>query len=384
MVEPVFYVIPVRGEIQMTNRLMAISGFSFGVLIMGISVHIFQVNHYDFDNMQRGISLLLLGINPWGVQTRIQNFYNPPFAIIFLWPMLYLSPQLMLVLGGALLFAFIFHQKAWVSLAWFVTNSALFLIAAGGIDMFVVGGGLILLISGDRLFNKPSGLVLRVLAYGLLLVKPQGTIYIVLLFILLRMDWKGVLLSLVLYGLPFIRLYPDWLHVLLTDPPLAQTIAAHTIWQKYGLTVAFILALLVISARRWKFWQLGGALAGILSPYGMPGIPILLTLGAINRLIAIPIIIFYSAGLAIITWVTPPPDVDFYAYLNPLMSIYHLSMLGLALSIACFSQSNDKQGEDPTEINVRQKLSELYDVIRKKSRIVNCLFSNKKDPLARA
>jgi hypothetical protein len=141
---------------------------------MLLAVRIFVVNHYDFDNIQRGIRLILQGVNPWATATRIPDFYNPPFAVLFLWPMLFATPKFYLVLGAGALFAFVFYQRAWVALAWFATNTALWLIAAGGIDMFVIGGGLLLLLAGDKSSQKWLGLVWRVLAYGLLMVKPQG------------------------------------------------------------------------------------------------------------------------------------------------------------------------------------------------------------------
>jgi len=46
----------------------------------------------------------------------------------------------------------------------------LWLVAAGGIDMFVIGGGLLLLLAGDKAHGKWQGLLLRTLAYGLLMV----------------------------------------------------------------------------------------------------------------------------------------------------------------------------------------------------------------------
>ncbi len=321
----------------MTDRQRAVSGFLFGFGVMTAVVQVFVVNSFDFENMQHGTRLLWLGVNPWAMTPHLPHFYNPPFSMLFLWPMLFLTPKWMLAIGGACLFSAAFYQKAWVALAWFLTNSALYVIAAGGIDAFVIGGGLLLLFASDRCVNQWMVVLLRVLGYGLLLTKPQGTIFIVLLFVILRRDWKGVLASLVCYGIPFIGLYPAWLKVILTDPPLSQTIAAHTIWGKFGLLAAVLVACLVILARRWRFWDLGGALAGILSPYGMPGLPIFLTLGAVPKLAAIPAVVLFSAGLAAMTWITPPPGVDFYATLNPLMSIYHIGMLGLALSLACIS-----------------------------------------------
>ena len=230
---------------------------------MLVAVRIFVVNSFDFENMQRGIRLILSGVNPWIPETRIAHFYNPPFAVLFLWPMLFATPQLYLVIGGALLFAFVFYHEAWVALAWFATNTVLWLMAAGGIDMFVIGAGLLLLLAGDTSYEKWQGLVWRVLAYGLLMVKPQGSIFIVAFYILTRRDWKGLLISAIVYGMLFLPLYPDWLYVLLHDPPLAQTEATHTLWAKFGPLVASVIALAALLARRWKYWQLGGALAEI-------------------------------------------------------------------------------------------------------------------------
>jgi hypothetical protein len=283
--------------------------------------------------------LILSGLNPWAAATRIPDFYNPPYAVLFMWPMVFLTAKTYLVVGGGLLFAFVFYHRTWVALAWFAANTFLWLLAAGGIDMFVVGGGLLLLLAGDRYFEKRRGLFLRVLAYGLLMVKPQGTVFIVGLYVLMRQDWKGLLICCVVYGLAFLPLYPAWLDVILHNPPMAQTQATHTLAAHYGIWVAALIAIGVVLKRRWRYWQIGGALAGILMPYGMPGVPIFLTLTAVEPLAAIPIVVIWSACLAALTWVTPPPGVDFYTFLSPRMAIYHLSMLGLALALAILSPS---------------------------------------------
>jgi hypothetical protein len=332
-----------RPKTPLTDRQRGVLGFLFGLIVMSVAVQVFVVNRFDFDNMARGTRLLLSGVNPWASATRIDHFYNPPFAALFLWPMLFVTPRVYLAVGGALLFAFSFYHRAWVSLAWFATNSVLFLVAAGGIDMFVVGAGLLLLLAGDRSFDHWPGLAARVLAYGLLLLKPQGTIFIIGLYLLLRRDWKGLLACLVLYGLPFLTLYPAWLSALIYNPPGAQTEATHTLWAKFGPWVAIPVALAVLVARRWRYWQLGGALAGILAPYGMPAVPIYLVLSGVAAWKAIPIVILWSACLAALTWVSPPPGVDYYEFISPRMAIYHLSMLGLALSLACLSPRRETE-----------------------------------------
>jgi len=324
-----------------TNQTRALLGFGLGFCIMLAVVKIFPVNSFDFENMQRGIRLILSGVNPWAATTHIDHFYNPPFSVLFLWPMLFSTPKIYLVIGGAFLFAFVFYHKVWVALAWFATNSFLWLVAAGGIDMYVIGCGLILLTAGDKHFEKWLGVFLRVLAYGLLMVKPQGGIFIVVLFILTRRDWKGLLFSVILFGLPFLYLYPDWFSVLTTNPPVAQTYASHTLMARFGLGITGLIATLILFSRRWTYWQLGGAMAGILMPYGMPGLPIFLSLTAATKFKAALVVIVFSGLLSILTWITPPPDVDFYGFLNPLMSIYHLSILGLVLALACLSDSSD-------------------------------------------
>ena len=286
---------------QITATQRALFGFILGFLIMMAATRVFQVNSYDFDNMQRGVRLIVSGVDPWAVETRIPDYYNPPPSVLFLWPMLVLSPELFLALGSACLFAFVFFLRAWAALAWFATNTVLWLIAAGGIDMFVIGAGLLFLLAGDSAFTTKRGLVFRVIAYGFLITKPQGGFFIILLYLLTRLDWKGALLSLLIYGLFFIPLYPSWLDVILNNPPLAQTEATHTLWAKFGLPLALIIALGTIFARKWRYWELGGALGGILTPYGMPGIPTFLTLTAVSSKKAIPIVIIWSALLAVVT-----------------------------------------------------------------------------------
>ncbi len=328
-----------------TPPIRALMGFILGLLIMSVAVQVFLVNSFDFENIKRGTHLILQGVNPWAEETRIQDFYNPPFSVLFLWPVLFTNSQVYHVIGGALLFAFVFYHKAWVGLAWFATNSMLWLLAAGGVNMFVIGGGLWLLLAAAHINKRWIGIFCRVLAYGLLMVKPQGGFFIVLLYVLLRRDWKGVLISILVYGLPFLTLYPDWLQVMLTDPPRAQTVANHSIMGQFGLLAAAVISLLVLVARRWEYWQLGGAFAGILTPYGMPGLPIFLTLTAVRKLAAIPIVIIFSGCLAALTWITPPAGVDYYAFLNPRMAVYHLSMLGLVLALACISETGPGEGE---------------------------------------
>ncbi len=326
-------------RIPLTDTRRAVLGFVLGLVLIGFAAHIFHVNDFDFGNMQHGVRLILAGVNPWAPETRILNYYNPPFAVLFQWPMLFTTPQIYLALGGALLFALIFFKKVWVGLAWFGTNTFLWMIAAGGIDMFLIGAGLLLLFAGDRYYSRWQGLVLRVLAYGLLMTKPQGTIFIVGLYLLLRWDWRGLLVSLLVYGLPFAHLYPDWIRVLITEPPTYQLNTPHTLWQQFGPLLAGVIAVAVSLSRRWKYWQLGGALAGIFTPYGIPGLPIFLTLTAVSKRAAVPIVVIYSACLAGLTWVNPPQGVEYYSFINPLMTIYHLSMLGLALALACLSGS---------------------------------------------
>jgi len=335
---------------QVTDTQRALLGFALGFLLMFAATRVFLVNSYDFHNMQNGLRQLLSGIDPWAPATRAPDFYNPPHALLFLWPMLYLSPQAFLTLGSACLFALVFYMRAWVALAWFATNTALFLIAAGGIDMFVIGAGLLILLAGDLAYSTKRGLALRVVAYGILMIKPQGGLFIVLLYLVTRLDWKGALLSGILYGLLFVPLLPSWGAAVLFDPPLAQTEATHTIWARYGLPVALVVALGTIAARKWHYWELAGALGGILTPYGMPGIPIFLTLTAVSSLKAIPIIVIWSALLTAVTWVTPPAGIDYYDYLQPFMAIFHLGMLGMALVLACMAP--DAQGDKLIQVNL--------------------------------
>lgn len=344
---------------SVTNTQRALFGFGLGLLLMFTATRVFIINSYDFENMERGVRLLLTGVNPWASATRIPDFYNPPHSVLFLWPMLFLSPQVFLSLGAACLFAFVFYHRAWVALAWFATNTALWLIAAGGIDMFVMGAGLLFLLAGDSMFSTKRGLVFRVIAYGLLMVKPQGGAFIVLLFLITRLDWKGALLALVLYSLLFAPLYPSWITVVLSDPPLAQTEATHTLWAKYGFLIALLIALGAIVARKWHYWELGGVLAGILTPYGMPGLPSFLTLTAVSSLKAIPITVIWAALLSVVTWVTPPTGIDYYDYLQPFMAIFHLSMFALSLVLACMSP--DAQGDKIISVNswLRHMLSRL-------------------------
>jgi hypothetical protein len=318
-------------NIPLTDTYRALLGFIVGLIIMSVVVQVFQVNENDFNIMQNGVRLIVNGGNPWAAETRVDEFRNPPHSVIFLWPMLYVTPKAFLVVGGALLFAFLAYQRAWIAFAWFFTNTFLYLIAAGGIDMYVIGAGLCLLIAGDKIRNSRLSTILRVLAYGILMVKPQGGIFIAIIYCLTRRDWKGFLASVLVYGVFFIPFYPSWLRILLYDPPAAQVIAAHTLFTKFGAAIAIVIALLVTASRNWKYWQLGGALAGILMPYGMPGLPILLILTSVKKLRAAPILVIFSALMAILTWIENPiGQVDYDIALH-ILSIYHLSMLGLAL-----------------------------------------------------
>lgn len=312
-------------------------GMTLGFLIMLTVVQVFHVNSFDYENMCNGTQMLLSLQNPWAEPNPIQHFYNPPFSVFFLWPLLFVSEKVLLIFGGSLLFGFVFLKKAWVSLAWFATNTFLWIIAAGGIDMLVIGAGLMLLSISDASKHRSWQLISRVAAYGILMVKPQGGLFIVLLYILWKKDWQSTLLALILYGLPFITLYPDWIRILLDNPPLAQTVATHTFAGKFGLFIGLLIALSMVISRRWTYWQLGGVLSAAVMPYGMPGLPLFLTLGAIHSLKAIPIMIACSALLASLTWINLPSGLSNPDYGSLLLAIYHLGMLSLAFVMALFS-----------------------------------------------
>ncbi len=309
----------------------------FGVALMGTATQVMIVNDFDYNNMRRGILALWQGVNPWAPETRLPHFYNPPFAMIFLAPLVWLRPPAMLTWGAALLAGYAFYRRAWVALGWFGTATLLWLIAAGGVDMYLMGMGLWLLALGDRLPSTSRWrTVLYTLAYGYLLVKPQGGLFIVLLHAWLRRDVRALLASFVLYFVLFLPYYPDWLHVLRADPPPGQNTEHHSLAGHFGLGLALLLAVLVACSRPWTYWSLGGALAGMVSPYGMPGVPIFLTLTGARSRRALIALLLYGAGLAWLTWPrTIPPDIErYYDYTGPFMRIFHLGMLGYALTLA--------------------------------------------------
>jgi hypothetical protein len=327
------------GARPVSNGARAVLGFLVGLAFMAVAVTIFFTSNFDFEAILSGVRAIFGGVNPWSPAVNLHDYYNPPHTALFLWPMLFITPKILVAIGGALLMAVAFYQKAWVGLAWFGTNILLYLIAAGNIDMLIIGGGLLLLFAADARREKRGALLLRVLAYGLLMIKPQAGIFIIGLYVLLRRDWKGVLIAAVLYGVLFAPLWPEWLRHLMADPPRSQSEAAQSLWGKFGPVFALVVAAGAVLARRWKYWQLGGLLAGILAPYAMPGIPIFLALCAVRARVAIPIVILYSAGLASMA-LTPPayPIPNIYDFINPMISLYHLSMLGLALALAIVSK----------------------------------------------
>jgi hypothetical protein len=350
----------------LTPNLRALFGFLLGLLVMSVAVNVFVVNRFDYDIIRDGTAALASWSDPWATRDLNPDFYNPPFSVLFLWPLLIVGPKAIIAIGGALLMAVVFYERAWVAISWFGTMSLLWLIAAGNIDMYVMGAGLLCLLIGDKVYNTPAGLILRTIAYGFLLVKPQGGFFIVAIYILLRKDWQGLLLSLLVYGLAFWKFYPSWLNHLTSQPPSPQQVAPQTFLGKFGLPVALFLAVWVALARRWKYWQLGGALAGILAPYGMPGIPAFLTLAAVGNRAAIPIVIVFAALLARLTWITPPPGVDYYAALGSYMVIYHLGLLGLALILACFSGRQDLDKDDPDVLPIIDPIARFFKTLSQK------------------
>jgi hypothetical protein len=105
-------------------------GFILGLLIMSVAVRVFTVNSFDFEAYQHGTRLILQGINPWSEETRIP--VNPPFSVLFYGQCCSPTSQFYHVIGGALLFAFVFYHKAWVGLAWFATIPCCGCTGAGG------------------------------------------------------------------------------------------------------------------------------------------------------------------------------------------------------------------------------------------------------------
>ena len=307
-------------------------GFTVGFIVTAAVTHVLVVNHFDYNNIRRGIEALMAGQNPWQGKTKLPHFYNPPFSVLFLWPLLFLTPRWLITLGGALITAVIFYRGQWPALTWFATNMFLWLVAAGQIDMYVMGAGLLLLFISDDLPHRKTQIFLRVVAYGFLLIKPQGGLFVVLFHFLSSRDFSSILWAAGIYGLPFAPLYPSWLRTLWQTPPPAT---AHiTILGKIGWGAALLIAALVVLARRWTYWGIGGAFAGILSPYGMVGIPtLLLLLEATEKRIA-AIVVCFSACLSWVTWpLHIPPGVDFYAYVGQFTDLYHLVIFGVTLTL---------------------------------------------------
>lgn len=225
--------------------------------------------------------------------------------------------------------------------------------------MYIMGSGILLLFISDEIDEGKLTLLLRVLGYGLLMIKPQGGLFIVVLYILLRRDWRGLLVSFLIYGIFFINYYPDWFRVLITDPPIGQDYMHLSILGKYGWITTIIIFLGVSFSRPWEYWQLGAALSAILSPYGMPGIPALLVLTGVDNKKAIPIVIIFSWCLALLTWITPPENVDYYKYIGPYMEIFHLVMLGLALVLATY-QKRDSVKDNQNTIDLRKLIVKMF------------------------
>jgi hypothetical protein len=332
-----------RGSGVVTGKTRLLLGFLFGLAIMYVVTRVFAVTSFDHGIMQRGMQEMLAGVSPWAPETRLLAFFNPPFFVLFLWPMLLLSPKGMLILGGATLFALVLYRRSWAAVAWFGTHTFLWIVAAGGVDMYLMGVGLVLLVWSDKCSRVPLRVLLRVVAYGFLMTKPQGGVFVVIIYVLMRRDWQGVALSLVVYGGLFLPLYPDWIDVIWATPPTAQIAAPHSLGARFSPLLTIPVAIWVTFSRRWTYWQLGGALAAILSPYGMPGIPIFLVLTAVDRPAAVPAVLVYSGCLAVFTWVAPQ---------SPLMGIYHLGMLGLALILACLLP--DAAPDDPDSVDARK------------------------------
>jgi len=338
---------------QLTDEGRALFGFLFGAIIMAVLVQFTIVNTFDFDNIQRSVRILATGGNPWVPISNWYEFSNPPHSVLFLWPMLFVGPRALQVLGGAFLFAIIFYQKTWTALAWFLTNSVLWVIGTGNVDMYVTGAGLLLLFAGDKMFKTKLGLALRVLGYGFLTVKPQGGVFIAGLYFLLRRDWKGLICCVLVYGVIFSPLLPGWLTVMIARPIVTGGTVNHSIWAGFGPVAAVIVAGLVAVSRRWKYWQLGGALAGVLTPYGMPSVPFFFMLTAIPAVTAIPVVILFSAGVVALTWfVSPPAGVpNPNLYYKTFLDIYNLAIIGFGLSLACLSRPTGDSTADDITLN---------------------------------
>jgi hypothetical protein len=340
-------------NVPLTDSQRGMFGFLLGLAIMLVLVQFTHINGHDFDAIQRGVRTMVMFDNPWVPIEDWYEFFNPPHSVLFLWPMLLVTPQALQAIGGALLFAIVFYKKVWVALAWFFTNSVLWVVGTGNIDMYVMGVGVLLLFAGDKYFGTRRGLFLRLLAYGMLTVKPQGGLFIAGLYFLLRRDWKAGLLSVLIYVVCFLPLYPSWLTANLEYPIITAGVVSHSVWAAFGPAVAVVIAVLVLMARRWTYWQLGGALAGILAPYGMPGVPFFFMLTAVPALKAIPAVILFSGGLVALTWFQSPPAgvTDVHMYYKSYLDIYNLVIIGFGLSLAALSRPTDQHNRDDIALN---------------------------------
>jgi hypothetical protein len=228
------------------------------------------INDFDWRMFSQGLRYQLSGQNPYPLGWELEEhyeFYYPPWAALFFWPLANAPVDWIVALDVAILIVLVLDVGRPPALLLILQPMFYLLLASGNIELLSGGLGVWLILLDVKGWKR--GLALLLLA-----IKPQTMILLLLLEgirTLVERDWRAIAVAGGIGGVA-LGAFPLWLPNVFWNQHGAGG-SSFSIIGAGGLPMAllFTVAVLILMWKRWDEWR---ALAILLSlvwtPYVMP------------------------------------------------------------------------------------------------------------------
>ncbi len=228
------------------------------------------IGDIDWRMFSQGLRYQLAFENPYfltGEGLDTYEFYYPPWAVVFLWPIANFPASWILGLDVALWLVFIMAMGRPPALLLVLHPMFLMLLASANIELVGMLLGMWLLLNNVQGWQKGVALLL-------IAIKPQSLILLLLLEglrTLYQRDWQAIAVMAVGAGVPFL-LFPQWLPFVFGTPDEGW-VWSFSVIGIGGLSLALIITAVIVyfMRRRLNEWRtLAIFLSYVWTPYVLP------------------------------------------------------------------------------------------------------------------
>lgn len=237
------------------------------VLCMAASlVFVKPINSFDFDNINHGLGMMLVGVSPYWFKG-IYQYYFPPWSVFFLWPLAFVTVAWMVALDVALWIVYVLARGRLPALLFLIHPLFILLIASGNSEIIGLVVGVWLIQANVK--GWPRGVAML-----LLTIKFQTAFLLILLEglrILLDRDWEALAVIPAL-AIPAMIRFPQWIPNYFKNPAGAWGYSFSVIGTGGVLAaVSITIIILYIMRKRLDEWRaLAIFLSLVWTPYVLP------------------------------------------------------------------------------------------------------------------